>query len=73
MPRRRTPPLVLSWSLFVSRVVPGWAMEARFYAEDPVRGFLPSIGRLSTYREPKHGAEKPGKCPLPPRSPTHLL
>ena len=24
----------------------GWAMEARLYAEDPVKGFLPSIGRL---------------------------
>jgi 3-methylcrotonyl-CoA carboxylase alpha subunit len=24
----------------------GWAMEARLYAEDPSKGFLPSIGRL---------------------------
>ena len=30
----------------------GWAMEARVYAEDPLRGFLPSIGRLTRYREP---------------------
>lgn len=32
----------------------GWAMESRVYAEDPLRGFLPSIGRLLTYREPVH-------------------
>ncbi len=30
----------------------GWAMESRLYAEDPYRGFLPSIGRLTRYREP---------------------
>ncbi len=30
----------------------GWAMESRIYAEDPMRGFLPSIGRLVRYREP---------------------
>ena len=30
----------------------GWAMECRLYAEDPVRGFMPSIGRLVRYREP---------------------
>jgi propionyl-CoA carboxylase alpha subunit len=30
----------------------GWAVEARVYAEDPMRGFLPSIGRLAHYREP---------------------
>ncbi len=34
----------------------GWAIESRIYAEDPYRGFLPSIGRLSTYRQPtRHG------------------
>ena len=30
----------------------GWAMEARVYAEDPFRNFLPSIGRLVHYRPP---------------------
>ncbi|MGI9411371.1 MAG: biotin/lipoyl-containing protein, partial [Hyphomicrobiaceae bacterium] len=30
----------------------GWAVESRVYAEDPYRNFLPSIGRLSTYRPP---------------------
>jgi propionyl-CoA carboxylase alpha chain len=30
----------------------GWAVEARIYAEDPYRGFLPSIGRLSYWRPP---------------------
>ncbi len=30
----------------------GWAVEARVYAEDPRRGFLPSTGRLVRYQEP---------------------
>jgi propionyl-CoA carboxylase alpha chain len=30
----------------------GWAIETRVYAEDPYRGFLPAIGRLTRYREP---------------------
>jgi propionyl-CoA carboxylase alpha chain len=30
----------------------GWAIEARIYAEDPFRNFLPSIGRLTRYRPP---------------------
>ncbi|MGF7176767.1 acetyl-CoA carboxylase biotin carboxylase subunit [Azospirillum doebereinerae] len=30
----------------------GWAIEARVYAEDPFRNFLPSTGRLSQYRPP---------------------
>ncbi|MEM7100166.1 MAG: acetyl/propionyl/methylcrotonyl-CoA carboxylase subunit alpha [Pseudomonadota bacterium] len=31
----------------------GWSMEARVYAEDPFRNFLPSIGRLVNYEAPK--------------------
>ena len=30
----------------------GWAIEARIYAEDPRRNFLPSIGRLIRYLPP---------------------
>jgi propionyl-CoA carboxylase alpha chain len=37
----------------------GWAMESRIYAEDPYRGFLPSIGRLVRYSPPPEG-ELPG-------------
>jgi propionyl-CoA carboxylase alpha chain len=33
----------------------GWAIESRIYAEDPYRGFLPSIGRLVRYRPPAEG------------------
>jgi propionyl-CoA carboxylase alpha subunit len=34
----------------------GWAIEARVYAEDPYRGFLPSTGRLTRYRPPQGSA-----------------
>ncbi len=37
----------------------GWAIENRVYAEDPYRGFLPSIGRLSRYRPPAEVAAGP--------------
>ena len=33
----------------------GWAVENRVYAEDPYRGFLPSIGRLVRYNPPAVG------------------
>ena len=33
----------------------GWAVEARVYAEDPERGFLPATGRLLRYRPPRAG------------------
>ncbi|MDP3746367.1 MAG: acetyl/propionyl/methylcrotonyl-CoA carboxylase subunit alpha, partial [Phenylobacterium sp.] len=33
----------------------GWAIESRIYAEDPYRGFLPSIGRLVRYSPPREG------------------
>mgnify|MGYP001457170059 CR=1 FL=1 len=32
----------------------GWALEARLYAEDPARGFLPSIGMLELIQLPEH-------------------
>jgi propionyl-CoA carboxylase alpha chain len=35
----------------------GWAVEARLYAEDPFRNFLPSTGRLVKYREPEPAAD----------------
>jgi propionyl-CoA carboxylase alpha chain len=30
----------------------GWSIESRIYAEDPMRGFLPSSGRITEYKEP---------------------
>ncbi|ACG77692.1 propionyl-CoA carboxylase, alpha subunit [Phenylobacterium zucineum HLK1] len=40
--------------------IDGWAMESRIYAEDPYRGFLPSIGRLVRYDPPTEGPVKEG-------------
>jgi propionyl-CoA carboxylase alpha chain len=40
----------------------GWAVESRIYAEDPARGFLPSVGRLVTYRPPREGQQE-GEAP----------
>ena len=39
----------------------GWAIESRVYAEDPYRGFVPSIGRLVRYRPP---AEETGEVTI---------
>ena len=30
----------------------GWSVESRIYAEDPIKDFLPSIGRVTHYIEP---------------------
>ena len=38
----------------------GWAIESRVYAEDPLRNFLPSIGRLVRYRPPEEGTAPGG-------------
>lgn len=37
----------------------GWAIENRVYAEDPCRGFLPSIGRLTRYGPPEEASAGP--------------
>ena len=39
----------------------GWAVETRIYAEDPERGFLPSIGRLKRYLPPRKADAPQGK------------
>ena len=31
----------------------GWSVESRIYAEDPIKDFLPSIGRVTHYIEPR--------------------
>mmetsp|Transcript_12691 Transcript_12691/g.19189 ORF Transcript_12691/g.19189 Transcript_12691/m.19189 type:complete len:427 (-) Transcript_12691:64-1344(-) len=41
----------------------GWATESRVYAEDPLRNFLPSIGRLLSYQEPAERVMLPLKYP----------
>ncbi len=35
--------------------IDGWAIESRVYAEDPLRRFLPSIGRLVRYQAAEEG------------------
>ena len=36
--------------------IDGWAFEARVYAENPAKGFLPSTGRLTLFDLPAEGA-----------------
>jgi propionyl-CoA carboxylase alpha chain len=38
----------------------GWAVESRIYAEDPLRNFLPSVGRLTRYQPPQESSSKAG-------------
>ncbi|MEG3169988.1 acetyl/propionyl/methylcrotonyl-CoA carboxylase subunit alpha [Sphingomonas sp. LB3N6] len=52
----------------------GWSIENRVYAEDPYRGFLPSIGRLVRYNPPETSAssiapllDSPRPTPSPQR------
>ena len=40
----------------------GWAIESRLYAEDPYRGFLPSIGRLLGIASSRAAAKPDGSC-----------
>jgi len=41
----------------------GWSIENRVYAEDPYRGFLPSIGRLVRYNPPRPDAPAQAEAP----------
>eukprot|EP00934_Nitzschia_sp_Nitz4_P000296 Nitzschia sp. Nitz4//scaffold13_size275219//210988//213217//NITZ4_000905-RA/size275219-snap-gene-0.60-mRNA-1//-1//CDS//3329536107//296//frame0 len=51
------PELQIEGTLMPSK---GHAIEARVYAEDPLRGFLPSTGPLTKYKEPE--ATGKGDC-----------
>ena len=49
----------------------GWSLEARLYAEDPQRGFLPSCGRLIRFQPPRgdgvrldSGVREGGEIPI---------
>ena len=51
--------------------IDGWAMEARLYAEDPVKGFLPSVGRLERFHLPNR--VRPTRWREPVRGVEHQL
>ena len=36
------------------KAIKGWSVEARIIAEDPAKGFLPSIGPIKAWVEPRH-------------------
>ena len=46
-------PPELTTEAMAARMDGHWSLEARVYAEDPLRGFLPSTGSLLDYREPR--------------------
>ncbi|MBB3473037.1 acetyl/propionyl/methylcrotonyl-CoA carboxylase subunit alpha [Sphingomonas sp. BK345] len=46
----------------------GWSIENRVYAEDPYRGFLPSIGRLVRYNPPAASEAATASSPASPSS-----
>jgi propionyl-CoA carboxylase alpha chain len=48
------PELQIEGTLFPAK---GHAIEARIYAEDPLRGYLPSTGPLVKYKEPAYATE----------------
>ena len=40
----------------------GWAFEARINAEDPMKGFIPALGRLNRYIPPAGGGIRMDSC-----------
>jgi acetyl-CoA carboxylase, biotin carboxylase subunit len=43
-------------------VLRGWCIQARINAEDPLRGFLPSVGKLNRYIPPAGGGIRLDSC-----------